>query len=1120
MSDAAPATAPKRHRRWHRFVLRSMATVVLVLALALGAGTVIKGLPVAVPPWLQAKIEGRIAEVLPQARVRFGEMVIVVGEGWRPKVRLRDVVVRNGAGQEIISFNEFKATFATRPLLRGQIQPKVLSLSGVVARLKRGADGRVSIRGGDTENAPAREAATLPQLIGELDEILQSPALAALRNVELRALTLRFDDERVGRGWTVDGGRLRLQRTGDDLALSADLAVLGGGASVATLAANYSSRIGQTQASFGVTFDDVPARDIAAQGPAFAWLDVLRAPISGSVRSGLTAAGRFTPLNATLQIGAGAVQPNAATKPIPFEGARSYFSYTPARRLLRFDELSVRSKWISGQASGTAVLKTDGEQGPLTELVAQIELSNLVANPFDLYPEPVDLSEADMDFRLQLDPFRITLGRLQISDRGKTLLVDGDLSADPAGWRLALDGRMDGLDPSRLLALWPQGVKPKTRTWLAENLLAGQVENIDLAFRAAPSKPQHSFLAFDFDGADVRFLKTMPPITGGQGHFSLGDDRLVVTVDQGAVEPPVGGVIRVDGSSFILPDVRVRDGTPAVIRLQTRSSITAALSLLNFAPLSVMDKAGMPVDLAQGQVDVQGTLAVPLKKGGDIKDVSYFFNGDLRAVQSDTLVKDRRLESARLDLAVDNRQLRISGPGKIDGVAFSGAWQQPIGAGANRSSLNGQVGLDQAALDAFGVALPDGTLSGSTTGNIALEFERGKAPEFVLTSALRGMRIRVPQLSWSKAANQSGNLTLKGRLGDPAQIDTLNISGPGLSARGSVKLRAGGALERVRFDNVSVGNWLNIPVDLIGQGSGKAVQVSVRGGSMDLRRAEFGPAQGGTAGPPMLINLERLQITDTIALSNLQGRFDIANGMDGRFEARLNGATPVQGRVVPQNGRSAVRMTSDDAGGVLASAGLLKQVKGGTLSLTLLPVGSGGAFDGELTMGGVRIKDAPGIAALLNAVSVVGLVNELNGDGIYFDEVEGRFRLTPDRLTLTEGSAVGASMGLSMDGIYALNSGQLQMQGSITPVYLLNGIGSVLTRKGEGLFGFHYTLTGAASDPKVSVNPLSALTPGMFRDIFRSPTPELPGGEGAGASALPSQKPETQKPVVPRFEGR
>ena len=59
----------------------------------------------------------------------------------------------------------------------------------------------------------------------------------------------------------------------------------------------------------------------------------------------------------------------------------------------------------------------------------------------------------------------------------------------------------------------------------------------------------------------------------------------------------------------------------------------------------------------------------------------------------------------------------------------------------------------------------------------------------------------------------------------------------------------------------------------------------------------------------------------------------------------------------------------------------------------------------------------------------------------------------------------------------------------ISPIYLINGVGSVLTRPGEGLFGFNYTLRGPVSAPQVGVNPLSILTPGMFREIFRAPPP-------------------------------
>ena len=106
------------------------------------------------------------------------------------------------------------------------------------------------------------------------------------------------------------------------------------------------------------------------------------------------------------------------------------------------------------------------------------------------------------------------------------------------------------------------------------------------------------------------------------------------------------------------------------------------------------------------------------------------------------------------------------------------------------------------------------------------------------------------------------------------------------------------------------------------------------------------------------------------------------------------------------------------------------------------------------------------------------------------------FRLTPAAVEITRGSAIGASMGVSMAGVYDAVNGRLDMSGVLSPVYLLNGIGAVLTRQGEGLFGFSYRLRGTAEAPEVSVNPLSILTPGMFRDLFRAPPPKLKEGGG------------------------
>ena len=79
---------------------------------------------------------------------------------------------------------------------------------------------------------------------------------------------------------------------------------------------------------------------------------------------------------------------------------------------------------------------------------------------------------------------------------------------------------------------------------------------------------------------------------------------------------------------------------------------------------------------------------------------------------------------------------------------------------------------------------------------------------------------------------------------------------------------------------------------------------------------------------------------------------------------------------------------------------------------------------------------------------------------------------------------------MSLDGYVNTNSKQLDLQGVLSPFYMLNGIGAILTRRGEGLIGFNFTLSGATEAPEAAVNPLSLFTPGMFREIFRRRPPE------------------------------
>ncbi len=1127
MVDPAPPkqqTPPAPRRRRKRYLLLHgvfyaiWTLCVLVVMALVGAIYFIYERPLVAPDWVEARIEARLAHDLPQARITFGELRVLVEEGWKPQIRLRDVSVQNLKGEEIVRFSESKTKFSMAALLAGKIEPREITISGVFATLIREENGSLALQT-EFESKGGVRFETAGDVVKAIDGLASQPGLAGLARAEMRGLTLQFIDRRAQRAFTLDGGRLIATREGDLLDIKADLALLGEGPGVTTLAANFNSIIGAQEAQFGVTLANMPAADIATQGRAFGWLGVLRAPISGAVRAGVRADGTLAPLYATLQIGKGFVQPNESTLPVPFDAARSYFSYDAAQGVLHFDELSVRSPWITARAEGTATL-TGLRSGALEQLVGQFDITELSANPADLYPQAVKLDRASMDFLLRPAPFALELGRLEITDQGQTSRASGKLTAEPDGWKLSLDARADSLSHDRILALWPERVKAKTRKWLGENLKGGRISDADLALRVMPGQKPRTYLAFAFEDATVKALKTLPPITGAQGHASLDANRFVVSLDEGTMLAEEGGALNVERSAFIIPDTTVKDGAPAVVRLNARSGVTAALWVLDQPRMEVMQRAGLPVTLAEGQVEMSGTLAFPLKKGGDPKDVIFDATATLSDLTSDTLIKGRLLQSPRMALVASNKKVEIAGAGTLDGVPFDARWQQPIGKGSHTSKVTATAQITQDALEAFNVALPRGTLGGAGEAQIAIDLEKGERPRLSLRSDLRGLSLSIPQLGWRKTAASGGALELEVLLGATPVVPRLSLGAAGLVAQGSLTLAQGGGLERLRLERLRLDDWLDVPVDLVGQGKGRAPQVVIRGGRLDLRRAQFGAGGGNTANssasPPINVQLDRLQISETIWLSGLAGTFSTRGGLSGPFQARLNGGTAISGTVIPQKGRIAVRVKSADAGGLLRSAGVLKQAVGGALDLTLLPVGTGGAFDGRLKIDGLSVKDAPAMAALVNAISVVGLVNEMNGDGIYFNEVEAEFRLTPNRMTLSRASAVGVSLGLSMDGIYATDTGQIAMQGVITPVYLLNGIGSLLTRKGEGLIGFNYSLRGAAKSPKVSVNPLSALMPGGLRDVFRAPPTQVPPVEGESGSAAP----QPPSPVVRDYEGR
>ena len=1092
---------PARRRRAWR-ALRVMVWVALTpVIFALVAAVSLVGREITAPTWLRLAVEDRAEAVLGGGSLRFDAIYLTVGADLHPRVRLSGAELRDADGHLILRVPGITGTASPRGLLfRREVLVQEIVVEGAELRLDRARDGSMALRLGDVAalgpapadaTAPSAPGAGFVDLLARLEEALSAPAFEALEHVRATGTIVNYSDARAGRSWTVDNGEIGIDLTGGRTRMTAELALLSGRASVTRLSGRYDSADGSRAAQLDVTLADAEARDIASQAAVLAWLGALDAPISGTFSGEVTETGDLGPLEARLEIGAGALRPTAEVDPLPFRRALIDLRFSPETGILTLDRLEAQGAGARLSGSGAAVL-VGLETGMLEALEGSLTLQTAEYDS-GLYTAPVALDAADIQWRVQLSPFSLEVADVALV-RGPTRITGrGGLFATPEGWRLGADLRVPEIAVAEALALWPETVKPNTRRWFVNNLTEGRARNVALALRVDPTEAPDIAASFEIEEAAVRFLRRMPPAVGVAGQGSLSAGRLTLTAEAGTVTAPSGGTLAIAGTVFDIPDVGLKPA-PAAVEIVARGPLPAALSLLNQPPFEYLSKANLPESLATGRARIAARVVFPLKPRVEPDEVGFAATAVLTGVASDVLVPGKALRARELTLNADRAALVVEGTATVDGVRAEGIFRLPFGPRETRGAptLEARVALSPEGLEALGIRLPPGSIAGQGEGQLSMTLPRGAPPTYLVTSDLRGLTVSVPAVSWSKPPSAAGALEVAGQLGANPTVERLALSAPGLDLSGQLRLGEGGAFQAAEFDRLRVGGWLDAALTLTSRGAGRPPAVTVSGGSLDLGRAEF--ASGGRGAPPPIeARLDLVRITDAIQLAEVSAALGPeAGGLGGSFQGRIAGSGAfIQGSLVPTDTGTAVRVLSQDAGGVLAGAGLLRTAQGGALELVLVPTGQPGTWDGQATITDIRVRDVPAVAALVDAISVVGLLQQLDGQGLAFSDVNATFRIQPGMVTIAKASAVGASLGLSLDGYYRTDLKQMDVQGVISPAYFINAIGAPLTREGEGLVGLSFRLRGGPDAPIVDVNPLSALAPGFLREAFRRPPPIL-----------------------------
>jgi len=230
-----------------------------------------------------------------------------------------------------------------------------------------------------------------------------------------------------------------------------------------------------------------------------------------------------------------------------------------------------------------------------------------------------------------------------------------------------------------------------------------------------------------------------------------------------------------------------------------------------------------------------------------------------------------------------------------------------------------------------------------------------------------------------------------------------------------------------------------------------------------------------------------------------QGPEPRAAASDGNSEAAPVAAKPPEKTVnidfhpVDEGGYS-LSVTAEDMGAVLRALDILDTVSGGRLEIVGRSHGAlpHGPLNAHLEAQDYLLVQAPILARLLTVASLTGIYDLLQGEGIRFQRLTGDFALQDGVVTTDLMRAYGAALGLTMKGRIDFEALQSDLEGTLVPAYAVNRIlgqipllGPLLTGgEGEGFLAVTYRIKGPLGDPKVSVNPLSALAPGFLRGLF------------------------------------
>ncbi len=1115
-----------RYLRWvlwlrrRRFGTAAIVAVGVFAALAffvLGAGIRLLIGPVSLGPFAGA-LSGALAEALPGVSMQYDQAAI---EWSREEGRVSLVIlgtrVCDASGRIVAQAPKADIRLAAAPLLHGNVVVKDITLVGVQLTLVRAADGTLRLGvGGDRQER---------DLIDRIAEALsKSKGPSTLESFAVRRARFALYDEGtklfVVSPWAdfrltaAASGRLKA-RVDATIELAGRPARLKG-----EFVFPPKSKMVEGQIAL-IGFD---LSSLAAGSETFSSLKQAALKTDLAAKFVLDGA-NLTTADFTL-LARGTFALPAVKGRIAVAGLIAGGRYDGGHHRLTLQVSRIDADKIKGSISGRIDLVAAAPNAPAHTAV-DLKLRNLSLNLPGVFAGPVDFQVAAVRADWRTDTRELDVARLIVEGKPFSLKTAGRLSfpADRSAG-IEMTGEIGAMGVRDLVRYWPLIAAGGGRAWTDANMPAGRVGAMTFALHIPPGALDAPALAanmlemkFALFGVEAKYIDGLTHLTAGHGRARLTGTDFTIDIDGAKV-----GALTLSPARFHIPDLNIDDQV-GEIDAHLSGALADVLALIDMKPLRYPTRFGFSPASARGNAAADIRIDLPLRKSLHVDEVQIAVKAHSTGFGL-ALGKELRISDGTVDFSVSNTSLwavgsvGLNGSGSKLGVDWS---EDFASAGPVTTKIAVKGALDETARRALGLTSFAG-LKGAMGVTGTLTGRRGALRQGNFVADLTPTAMTINAIGVDKPAGFAMAAKVGVGFGAQAHLSDINLhlTAQGTSVAVTAKFDEAGALTSLQAPQVRIGPRNDFAVTLSKTAGG--TDISLRGRSLDGSRlarqgevdadGQSGGTGGGTRGGDPLdgpfrvsIRLDRLALRDAVAVSNFS--LDVAGAGDRLSALTLAGGmgknVPISASLIQAGGARALSFTAADAGlffkGLYGFSGL----KGGKLAvslsipgqLTLVRSAGDADFKGKLVLTDFRVVDQPLLARLFTAGSLGGLINLMQGQGIAVDELDMPFSSRNRVIAIKGAHATGPAIGITADGYIDRPKNRIAVKGTLVPLYGLNSVlghipllGDVLTsKKGEGIFGMSYAVEGDADEPKVSVNPLSVLAPGIFRRAFEGKLP-------------------------------